>query len=57
MPSSRTRESTKAAKVLREIFDAQVKVPGVTVKQRDEALHLAIMLLEARAVDADGEEG
>jgi hypothetical protein len=54
---SRKTESKKAARVLREVFDAKLPVPGVTTRDRDAALWLAITILEARAQDADSEEG
>lgn len=55
MASIRTKESKKAAKTLREIYDANLTVPGVTTRDRNEALRLAISILEARAVDGEND--
>lgn len=49
----RSTESRKAAQVLRCLFDAKVMVRGLSAKQIDNALHLAISVLEARANDAE----
>jgi len=47
----RLNESAKAARTLREIFDAKVTVPGVSTRERNSALWLAITVLEGRAAD------
>ena len=39
---------TKAATILRKIFDSRIMVPNVAAHDRDAALWLAITILEGR---------
>jgi hypothetical protein len=50
--SQRTKESEAAALILRAILEANPPVPGVSTRDKREALELAISLLDYRALDA-----
>jgi hypothetical protein len=56
MANRRKNESEKAAKILKAILAANPPVPGVSPRDRREALELAISLLVTRAIDAEEED-
>jgi len=49
----RKTESEKAANILRRMLQYGQATPGLTPKDREWALRLAISILEARTLDAE----